>query len=67
MFVFRITSDTGEKPKPIDPHELPEFQYGPMTLAEVFPQALSDVLLLAGFNMLLFVLAYVAFLRYDVR
>jgi ABC-type transport system involved in multi-copper enzyme maturation permease subunit len=67
MFVFRISSDNGEKPKPIDPHELPVFQYAPMALGDVFPQALMDILLLIGFNIALFVLAYVAFLRYDVR
>ncbi len=67
MFVFRITSDTGEKPKAIDPHELPVFQYVPVGLADVLPQALLDFFLLVGFNMVLFVVAYVAFLRYDVR
>jgi len=67
MFVFRITSDTGEKPKAIDPHELPVFQYVPAGLGEVLPQALLDFFLLVGFNMVLFVAAYVGFLRYDVR
>jgi len=67
MIVFKVTNDTGEKPKPIDAHELPEFHYVPMTFADVFPQALLDLLLLAGFNLALFVVAYVAFLRYDVR
>ena len=67
MFVFRISSDSGEKPKPIDPHEMPVFQYVPMSLADVFPQALMDILLLIGFNIALFALAYAGFLRYDAR
>jgi ABC-type transport system involved in multi-copper enzyme maturation permease subunit len=67
MVIFRMSTDNGEKPKPIDPHELPEFQYVPMSLHDLFPQALMDLLLLVGFNVLLFVLACVGFLRYDVR
>ncbi len=67
MLVFRVTSDNGEKPKPVDPHELPVFQYVPVALGDVFPQAAVDIVLLAGFNILLFALAYMAFLRYDVR
>lgn len=67
MFVFKISTDSDEKPKPIDPHELPVFQYVPAALGDVFPGALLDILLLVGFNLILFVLAYVAFLRYDVR
>jgi ABC-type transport system involved in multi-copper enzyme maturation permease subunit len=67
MMVFRMKTDTDQKPKPIDPHELPEFHYAAMTLGDVVPQAVTDLLLLVGFNVLLFSLAYVAFLRYDVR
>jgi ABC-2 type transport system permease protein len=67
MVVFRMTTDTDQKPKAIDPHEMPDFQYVPANLGDVLPQALMDLLLLVGFNVLLFVLAYVAFLRYDVR
>jgi hypothetical protein len=67
MIVFRMTDDTKEKPKPIDVHELPEFRYATMTLADVLPQALLDLLLLVGFNVALFAVAFIAFLRYDVR
>ena len=67
MLVFRVTSDNGEKPKPVDPHELPEFRYNPMKLGDVFPGAVLDILLLIGFNIVLFGLAYLGFLRYDVR
>jgi ABC-2 type transport system permease protein len=67
MVVFRMTSDNDQKPKTIDPHEMPEFQYVPMTFGEVLPQAMLDLLLLIGFNIFLFAVAYVAFLHYDVR
>ncbi len=67
MFVFRVKTSSDEKPKPIDPRELPEFQYVPVSLRDVFPQALMDILLLVGFNIVLFAVAYVGFLRYDVR
>lgn len=67
MFVFRMKTSSDEKPKPIDPQELPVFQYVPAALGDVLPQALIDIFLLIGFNVILFVVAYVAFLRYDAR
>jgi ABC-type transport system involved in multi-copper enzyme maturation permease subunit len=65
--VFRITTDTDERPKPIDPLELPKFTYAAMTLADVLPPAIVDAALLVGFNLLFVALAVFAFLRYDLR
>ena len=67
MFVFRINSDNSDKPKPIDPHEMPVFQYVPAAMGDVLPQALLEIFLLVGFNIVFFVVAYGAFLRYDAR
>jgi ABC-type transport system involved in multi-copper enzyme maturation permease subunit len=61
------SSQDGEQEKPIDPHELPAFHYRPPGLAESFDAALPDLGLLAGFNVLFFLAAFVAFLRYDLR
>ncbi len=67
MIVMRMRSDNGEKPKPIDPSELPEFRYRPLTLAEVLPPAMTDLLVLVGSIGILFAAAFRAFLRYDLR
>lgn len=67
--VFRIKRGDGEEEeeKPIDPHELPEFQYAGIPLATVVNAALPDMGLLALFNFIFFTGAFVAFLRYDLR
>jgi ABC-type transport system involved in multi-copper enzyme maturation permease subunit len=67
VMAFRTTEQNGEKPKPIDPQELPAFEYSAATLADVLPSALLDLGLLALFNLVFFAGAFVAFLRYDVR
>ncbi len=67
MIMMRLRTDNGEKPKPINPHELPEFRYPPMMLGEVLPGALVDLFLQVGFIALLFAAAFRAFLRYDLR
>lgn len=67
VMAFRTTEQNGEKPKPIDPQELPAFEYSAATLADVLPSASLDLGLLALFNLVFFAGAFVAFLRYDVR
>jgi ABC-type transport system involved in multi-copper enzyme maturation permease subunit len=67
MMIFRRSVDDGNKPKPIDPNELPSFSYTPMSLHDVFSSSLIDVGLLLFFNLVFFVAAYVGFMRYDVR
>ena len=53
--------------KPIDPHELPVFEFQRPSAAETVGGSLLDLGLLIGFNVLFFAGAFVAFLRYDVR
>jgi ABC-type transport system involved in multi-copper enzyme maturation permease subunit len=67
VMMFRSVVENGEKPEPINPHELPEFTYQPMTLNEVFGASVLNLGLLVFFNMIFFLGSYLAFLRYDVR
>jgi ABC-type transport system involved in multi-copper enzyme maturation permease subunit len=67
MMIMRSTVEDGKKPEPINPRELPEFTYPPMTLGTVFGQSLADLALLALFAMIFFLGSYVGFIRYDVR
>ena len=55
------------EPEPIDPRELPEFQYRQPPLRQVVKASILDLGILAVFNLIFFVGAFVAFLRYDVR
>jgi ABC-type transport system involved in multi-copper enzyme maturation permease subunit len=55
------------KPEPIDPGELPAFQYRQPPLKEVVRASVLDLGILAIFNVIFFAGAFVAFLRYDVR
>ena len=66
--IMRITDDSDrEKPKPIDPSELPVFVFQPETLSASLASALPDLGLLAALATVLFLAATMAFLRYDVR
>lgn len=67
FIMMRVTTDNEEKKKAIDPLELPEFTYHKQERARVLQAALFDFGLLAGFNLLFFAGAFVAFLRYDLR
>ena len=60
-------SNRDEEVQPIDPYEMPAFAYSAPVLREVLPSAFIDLGLLALFNALFFIGAFVAFLRYDVR
>jgi hypothetical protein len=63
-----ITSNPNQpKPEPIDPAELPEFQYRQPPLESVVRASVLDLGILAIFNIVFFAGAFVAFLRYDVR
>lgn len=67
---FRIMiggSQQEEEPDPIDPYELPVFEYQQPSSSEAIDDALVDIGILALFNIIFFVGAFVAFLRYDVR
>ena len=60
-------SQQEEEPPPIDPYELPVFEYDEPSSTTLINDSLLDVGLLALFNIIFFVGAFVAFLRYDVR
>ncbi|MBI3189726.1 MAG: ABC transporter permease subunit [Ignavibacteriales bacterium] len=66
MMVFRMEVN-GEKAKQIDPYEMPVFQYNPFSLQDVLSSSLLDFGILVIFNLLFFIGAYIAFIKYDVR
>ncbi len=51
----------------VDMSDRPRFEYREQALSERVRAALPGFLLLLGYGLVLFVLAYVSFLRYDVR
>ena len=65
IMIYRVGE--GEDEKPIDPGELPEFNYKKSSLVEALNYAIIDIALLIIFNLLFFVGAYTAFIKYDVR
>ena len=65
--VFRMIEEDGEKPKQIDPADLPDFEYRALGLAELLPSALRDMGLLALYSFLFFAVSLAAFHRYDLR
>ena len=66
MFTMR-GGQQEEEPPPIDPYELPVFEYQEPTANTLINDSLVDIALLALFNIVFFIGAFVAFLRYDVR
>lgn len=56
-----------EEPDPINPNELPVFQYDAPSASEAINSALLDMALLLVFNIIFFSGAFIAFMRYDVR
>lgn len=67
MMVLRSIVDDQKKPEPINPHELPKFNYQPPAIASVLQAGMLDLGLLVFFNLIFFLGSYIAFLRYDVR
>ncbi len=61
------TTGDDEDAEPIDPTEMPDFEFRQPALAESIRQALPDMGLLALFNLIFVAAACWAFLRYDVR
>jgi ABC-type transport system involved in multi-copper enzyme maturation permease subunit len=53
--------------QPVDVKALPKFSIAPATLAEIFKENLKSLLSLAFWLIVPFAVAYVRFLRYDVR
>jgi ABC-type transport system involved in multi-copper enzyme maturation permease subunit len=50
-----------------DPEDVPQFRVPPMALGQGLQFALFDILILVLFNVIFFYMAYVSFIRYDVR
>lgn len=67
MIMIRSRQDGGEPPKPIDPRELPTFEFPELTLATAIGKSIVDLGTLFLGSVLLFAGAFAAFLRYDVR
>ena len=65
--ILHIMNAEQEEPEPIDPREIPPFQFEAAPVSEVARAAVLDLGLLGLFNLVFFVGAFVAFLRYDVR
>ena len=65
--IFRTVSVGEQEPEPINPNEIPVFEYKNRFNGEVFHSTLIDFTLLILFNIVFFNGAYVAFLRYDLR
>ena len=64
---FEQSRQTGADDERVDLSDYPRFSFQHMTFEERLSQVYLDVLLLVFWNLLLFMLAYVSFLRYDVR
>lgn len=67
MVIMLRDDGDNEKPKEIDPSEMPGFHYTPPPFAESAGHAVFDMGLLAIFNLIFFAGSVVGFLRYDVR
>ena len=67
VIMFKMDDEEGEAPTQIDPQELPVFQYRMASTAHLIGASITDMSILLLFNILFFVGAFVAFLRYDVR
>jgi len=61
-----INFQSSEQPKPVL-DDMPQHEFNPMNLGESFSLALPDLIILALMTILLFVGAFVSFLRYDIR
>ena len=66
--VFNSNQEENKKQqRPIDVNEIPEFIYQAPCLPEILHDALPDIALLILFNLVFFIGAFTAFLRYDLR
>ena len=65
--VIRVGDGEEDEREPIDPTELPQFEYHRQKTTDAIGAAAADIGLLAFFNLLFFAGAFVAFSRYDLR
>jgi ABC-type transport system involved in multi-copper enzyme maturation permease subunit len=66
-FVFRVTTDADQEKKPINPSELPVFEFQSPSLAAAMGTFAIDLGILGLFCLLFFGGAFLSFLKYDVR
>ncbi|MCP4580743.1 MAG: ABC transporter permease subunit [candidate division Zixibacteria bacterium] len=67
MIMVKMTMDDGEQPDPINPYDLPKFDYKPIPLSESVESSIIDMGILILYNLMFFAGAILAFGRYDVR
>ena len=67
MIVIRSRVGEEDEEQPIDPGELPHFNYNPRDVLDSIQTAVLDLGLLVLYNILFFAGAFVGFIRYDVR
>lgn len=67
IVIMRNTPAGGDSPKPIDLHELPEFEFGRGNALALFGGALPDFCILILFAGVFTVAAFAGFRNYDVR
>ncbi len=65
--MIRLGGGDDEKKKPIDPTELPVFNFRMENLSESLSSAIFDMGLLAILSIVFSAVAFAAFLRYDLR
>jgi ABC-type transport system involved in multi-copper enzyme maturation permease subunit len=54
-------------PKPLDVSDVPQFRYRPERITDTMDRILPNVLILCFISVILFMCAFVSFLRYDVK
>lgn len=65
--VFRMINDEGQEPVPINPADIPVFEYHKKSPGQMFRSAGMDIMVLLAFGLLFFCGAWGAFLKYDLR
>ena len=67
MIIMRVNEESGEKPKPVDPKELPEYQHREITTQSSVAAAVPGIGLLFLWGLGAFAATFWSFLRYDLR
>lgn len=67
MVMWKTSDDEEEKPEPIDPTEMPAFEFANDELKVSVASSFPDIGLLIIFNLIFFAGSIFAFARYDVR
>jgi ABC-type transport system involved in multi-copper enzyme maturation permease subunit len=67
MIIMKNDTGDGEKPRPVDPKELPEFQHRQISASDAIEAAIPNIGLLIIWGLGAFAAAFWSFLRYDLR